>query len=435
MNRQLSKQRLSIRRQIRWGVTVIVLLFGGVGSWAIATEISGAVIAAGSIAVDSNVKKIQHPTGGIVGEIRVRDGDRVQVGDVLVRLDDTLMRANLGVVTKALDELSARRARLEAERDGLTEPLFSVALLARVSNPDVANAVASERKLFEMRAASRVGQKAQLSQRIEQLKKEIAGLAAQESAKARESMFVARELTGARSLSEKGLIPISKLTMLERDAARLEGERAVITATIARTRGKIAETELQILQIGHDLSSEVAKELREADARFGELVERKVAAEDHMRRVEIRAPQGGVIQDLAVHTVGGVASAGEVLMLIVPESDKLVVEARLAPHDVDQVFPGQRVMLRFSAFNQRTTPEIAGTLRHVSADVNRDQRTDAPYYSVRISVDPDQLAALGDIRLVPGMPVEVFAKTADRRVASYLVKPLLDQVTRAFREE
>lgn len=435
MNRQFSRQRLSIRRQIRLGAAAVVLLFGGVGGWAVATEISGAVVAAGSVTVDSNVKKIQHASGGIVGEIKVRDGDRVRAGDVLVRLDDTMVRANLQVIARTLDEFTVRRVRLEAERDGLTGLVFPESLMARASDASVAAVMASERKLFDMRVAARNGQKAQLAQRIGQLKKEIAGLAAQEAAKAREGTFVTKELAGARTLAGQGLIPISKLTVLERDAVRLEGERASITASVAQINGKIAETELQILQVDRDRSSEVGQELRETDIRIGELTERKVAAEDQMRRVEIRAPQDGVVHDMNVHTVGGVAAAGEVLMLVVPDSDRLGVDARIAPQDVDQVFVGQRVMLRFSAFNQRTTPEIAGTLRQVSADVSRDPRTDAPYYTVRIAVDPEELAALGDLRIVPGMPVEVFAKTVDRRVASYLLKPLTDQVARAFRED
>ena len=426
--------RRSIRSQVRLGGAVVVFLVLGVGGWAVATEIAGAVIAAGSIVVDSSVKKVQHPGGGIVGELRVRDGDRVNAGDVLLRLDDTMTRTNLGVVTKALDELAARRARLEAERDGSAAPAFPDDLIARASDSDVINAIASEEKLFHLRKSSRQGQKEQLGQRIEQLQKEIEGLIAQEAGKGREGQFVARELTGIRSLWEQRLVPLTRLTTLERDTARLEGERAQIAASIAQARGKIAETELQILQLERDLSSEVAKELREIDARMGELTERKAAAADQMRRIDVLAPQNGIVHQMAVHTVGGVVAAGETMMLIVPSGDNLIVEARLAPKDIDQVFVGQRVALRFSGLNQRTTPTIEGTLRQISADVAKDPRTDAPYYTMRIDIEPDQLALLDGVQLLPGMPVETFVRTTERNVASYLAKPLGDQIARAFRE-
>jgi HlyD family secretion protein len=228
---------------------------------------------------------------------------------------------------------------------------------------------------------------------------------------------------------------ISKITALERQAARIEGEQSQLTASVARVKGKIAEIELQIIQVDLELASEVGKELGEIDGKIGEFVERKVVAEDELKRVDISAPQSGSVHQSTVHTLGGVINTGETVMLIVPKADNLTVEAKVAPQDIDQLQLGQTAMLRFSAFNQRTTPEISGSLTRISADITTDKNTGASYYTVRIAMAADEVARLGDVTLVPGMPVEVFIKTGDRTVISYLVKPLSDQVMRAFRED
>lgn len=293
----------------------------------------------------------------------------------------------------------------------------------------------NERKLFELRRSARLGQKAQLNQRITQLQDEIRGLTAQQEAKAREIALIGKELEGVRELWKNNLVQITRLTALERDAARLEGERAQLIAAVAQAKGKITETELQVIQIDQDLSSEVAKDMREVDAKSGEYVERKVAAEDQLKRIDIRAPQDGVVLESKVHTVGGVIPAGDAIMLIVPEADNLIVEAKVNPHDIDQVQVGQTAVLRFSAFNLRTTPEINGTVMRVSADTTTDQRTGQSYYTTRIAMTKKEIARLGDVKLIPGMPVEAFVQTGERSVMSYLMKPLQDQFMRAFREK
>jgi HlyD family secretion protein len=415
-------------------VLIVLLLVGGVGGWAATVQISGALIAQGSIVVDQNVQKVQHPTGGIVGELRVRDGDRVKAGDILVRLDETVMRANLAIITKGLNELGARKARLEAERDGAETITFPPALLAQVDDADAVSAVSSERKLFQLRRAERLGQKAQLQQRMRQLNEEIGGIEAQQSAKAQEMTLIERELAGVRDLYARNLVQLTRLTQLEREVARLGGERAQLVAGAAQAKGKIAEINLQILQIDQNLSSEVAKELRDIDGKIGEFVERKVTAEDQLRRTDIRAPQAGVVFQSAVHTIGGVITAGDPIMLIVPDADKLQVEAKVNPQDIDQLQIGQRAVLRFSAFNSRTTPEVDGEVTRVSADTSTDQRTGQSYYTIRIALPPETVTQLGDVRLLPGMPVEAFVQTGERTVISYLMKPLRDQFMRAFRE-
>jgi HlyD family secretion protein len=424
----------SIRRHIFAGVVVIAVLVLGFGGWAGTTQLSGALIAPGQIVVDTNVKKVQHPTGGIVGEVRVRDGDSVKEGDIVVRLDETVTRANLAIVTKGLNELSARKARLEAERDSAPQIKFPP-LLTGSSDPDVRNIMDSEEKLFELRRTARSGQKSQLRQRIAQLQEEITGLTAQQNAKAKEIELIDRELAGVRDLFSKNLIQMNRLTQLEREATRLQGERGQLIATTAQAKGKISELELQIIQIDQELSSEVAKEMRDVDAKIGEFVERKVTAEDQLRRIDIRAPQSGTVFQSTVHTVGGVISAGDAIMLIVPAADNLTVEAKVNPQDINQLQLGQKAILRFTAFNQQTTPEIEGTVSRISADITTDQRTGLGYYTIRIALPAEQVARLGDVKLVPGMPVEAFVQTGERTVISYLMKPLSDHFNRAFREK
>ena len=424
----------SIRLHMIVGLSVILLLVGGLGTWASTAQISGALIAPGAIVVDSNVKKVQHPTGGVVGEVRARDGMSVKAGDVVVRLDDTVTKAGLAIVNKALNGLWARAARLEAEQRGLDQITFPSMLLDRPNDPDVQNVMASESKLFEVRTTGRAGQKSQLRERVAQLKEEIAGLSAQEQAKDKEIALVEKELVGVRSLYEQRLVQLSRLTVLERDAARLSGERAQYIAARAQARGKITETELQIIQVDKDLVSEVSKDLRETNDKIGEFVERKVTAEDQLRRVDIRAPQDGMVLQSTVHTVGGVITAGDAIMMIVPQADDLSVEAKVNPQDIDKLQIGQKTVLRLSALNQRTTPELNGVVSRVSPDVTTDQRTGQSYYTIRVSMSPQEVARLGEVKLIPGMPVEAFVQTGDRTMLSYLMKPLSDQLMRSFRE-
>jgi HlyD family secretion protein len=430
-----SPARRSMRRHLVAAAVVVFILVVGVGGWGATAVISGAVVASGSLVVDTNVKKVQHPTGGIVGELRVRDGDRVHAGDIVVRLDETVTRANLAIVSKGLDELRARKARLESERDGWDTIVFPAQLVAGASDPDLAAAMDSERKLFNLRKTARKGQKAQLQERITQLGEEITGLTAQQNSKAKEITLVERELAGVRDLWNKNLVQLNRLTALEREATRLDGERGQLTAAAAQAKGKVAETALQILQIDQDLASEVAKELRDVDGKIGEFVERKITAEDQLKRIDIRAPQDGSVFQLAVHTVGGVITAGDPIMLIVPEADNLSVEVKVNPQDIDQLQLNQKAILRFSAFNARTTPEIEGIVTRISADTSTDQRTGQTYYTLRISMPAEQIERLGNVKLLPGMPVEAFVQTGERTMLSYLMKPLHDQVMRAFREK
>ncbi|QRE77316.1 HlyD family type I secretion periplasmic adaptor subunit [Methylobacterium aquaticum] len=425
----------SIRRHLLAGAIGGALLFVGAGGWAATAEFSGAVVTAGSLVVESDVKKVQHPTGGVVGELRVKNGDRVAAGDVLLRLDETVVQANLAIVTRSIDESTARRARLEAERDGASDLAVPAELTARSADPVVASLINGERRLFQTRASAREGQKSQLAERVGQLDEQIRGLDEQIAAKAREITLIERELGGVRDLWEKKLVPIQRVSALERDLARLEGEKGTLVSTIAQVRGRITETRLQILQIDQDLRTEVGKELAEIRSKVSEYAERRIAAEDQLRRVEIRAPQDGLVHQLAVHTVGGVVAPGAEIMQIVPTADHLAVEAKLAPQDIDQVHVGQAASLRFSAFNQRTTPVVMGTVSRISPDLTTDPRTGQGTYTTRVAVSDAEMKRLGTVRLTPGMPVEAFIQTESRTVLSFFTKPLTDQVARAFREK
>ena len=428
--------RRSLSRHLMAGTALIAVLVLGAGGWAVTANVAGAVIARGSIVVDSHVQKVQHVAGGVVGELLARDGDKVEAGDVLVRLDSTLTRANLAVVAREMEALSARKARLQAERDGAASIQVPPALAARLDEPNVRNIVDSEQHQFDMRRIARDGQKAQLGERIAQIEQEIEGNLAQQRANAQELTLAQNELDGARDLWKRKLIAVARYTELERQVPQLEAVRGQLLAASARARGQMAEIRLQILQIDRDLGTEVGEALRIAEDRIGELTERRVAAEDQLRRDDIRAPQSGTVHQSTVHTIGGVIQGdGTPIMLIVPENGDLTVEARVRPLDIDQIHVGAEAILRLSAFNRRTTPEMFGTVSRISADTSHDPRTGETYYTIRVAIPTAEIGRLDDLRLMPGMPVEAFVQTGDRSVMSYLVKPAADQIQRAFRDE
>jgi HlyD family secretion protein len=410
---------------------VIGLLAGG--SMAL-LPLAGAVVVPGNLVVQSNVKTIQHPTGGVVAEVAVHNGMRVSAGDLLVRLDATQAQASLQMVSKQLDEVRARSARLVAERDGLTRPSVPDEMTTRLDDPNVKTLLASEASLFRARMTARESQKDLLQNRVSQLGEEIAGLDAQVVSKARQLDLIAGELSGVQDLYEKHLVPLNRLTTLQRESARIEGERGQLTSAIAETKAKIGEAQLQIVRLDQDFRTDVVKELGETQGKEAELTERGVAARDVLERIELRAPTSGVIHQLAAHTIGGVIRAGDAIMEVVPDSDELQIEARLQPNDIDQVRTGQHAMVRFSAFNQRVTPQLSGLVSYVSADTSRDQQTNAPYFTVRVVLPDDERRRLAGLQLVSGMPAEVFMQTGSRTMLSYLFKPIVDQLQRAFIE-
>jgi HlyD family secretion protein len=438
----MSRTGSAYEHELRTGLRI--LLIAGVlgGGWLALVPLAGAVVVPGNLVVQSNVKTIQHPTGGVVAEIKVHDGMHVEAGDLLVRLDATQTQANLQMVSKQLDELRARIARLIAERDGLDQPEMPAELEARSGEDNVRSLLRSENSLFKARFSARKSQKDLLQSRVAQLTEEISGLDAQVDSKAKQLDLIAGELTGVQDLYDKHLVPLTRLTTLQREAARIEGERGQLTSAIAETKSKIGEAQLQIVRIDQDFRTEVVKELGETQGKEAELVERGVAAKDQLDRIEIRAPTSGVIHQLSSHTIGGVIRASDSIMEVVPDSDELLVETRLQPNDIDQVRLGQKAFVRFSAFNQRTTPQLTGTVAYVSATTSHDQGAQAAqggaqgsYFTVRVVLADEERRRLGSLQLVPGMPAEVFMQTGSRTMMSYLLKPITDQMQRAFVEQ
>ena len=422
-----------IRSQTTRALVAGLLFGGGFFAWSALMPLEGAVTASGLVVLEHNIKKVQHQTGGIVGAIRVREGQKVEEGDVLIRLDETSTRANLAIVVNDLMANRARMARLIAERDGAKSIDFSADLQQRaLVSGDVKVALNSELNLFNNRLRAREGQRGQLQERIGQLREEREGLNKQLQS-VEEQLRVARvELADLRGLQEKGLVQRPRITALEREIARNEGILGDVVARTASSLGKIAETEIQITQIDRDTLSEVSRDLRDAETKISELNEKRIAAEDQLRRVDILAPISGVVQQLQVHTVGGVINSTEPLMLITPESDHLIVEARLQPQDRDQVKLDQPTRVRFSSFNQRTTPELNAQVYRISGDVVRDQQTGQYYYTVGVRVPDSEFIRLNGAKLVPGMPAETFFKTDTRTLMSYLVKPLTDHWQTTF---
>jgi len=429
-----SRAGRAFEHELRTGLRILILATLLAGGWLVFMPLAGAVAVPGNLVVRSNVKAIQHPTGGVVAEIKVHNGMRVAAGDLLVRLDATQTQANLQMVSKQLDERRARIARLVAERDGLDRPQIPSELKARSTEDAVRSLLASEDSLFKARLNARTSQKDLLQGRVAQLTEEISGLEAQVASKAKQLELIAGEMTGVQDLYDKRLVPLTRLTTLQRETARIEGERGQLTSAIAETKSKIGEAQLQIVRLDQDFRTDVVKELGETQGKEAELVERSVAARDQLDRIEIRAPTSGVINQLSVHTIGGVIRAGDTIMEIVPDTDDLQIEARLQPNDIDQVRTGQKAFVRFSAFNQRLTPQLIGAVSYVSADTSHDQQTNAPYFTVRITLSEDELRRLGGLQLVAGMPAEVFMQTGSRTMMSYLLKPITDQLHRAFIE-
>lgn len=421
-------------RELKVGLRVLLVATVLIGGWAALVPLAGAVVVPGNLVVQSNVKAIQHPTGGVVAAIPVRNGMRVNAGDLLLRLDATQAQASLQVLTKQLDEFRARSARLVAERDGLARPDLPEELAPRMGESALKALLSAESTLFQARATARESQKGLLRNRIAQLNEEIAGLDAQVASKAKQIELITGELVGVQDLYDKRLVPLPRLTALQREGARIEGERGQLVSSIAETKAKISEAQLQIVRTDQDFRTDVVKELGEVKGKEAELVERAVAARDLLDRIEMRAPVSGVVHQLNAHTIGGVIRGGDTIMEVVPDADDLQIEARLQPTDIDQVRVGQKAFTRFPAFNQRTTPEVAGVVSFISADTSRDQSSSASYFTVRVTLPDEERRRLIGLQLVSGMPAEVFMQTGSRTMLSYLFKPITDQLNRAFVE-
>lgn len=428
-----SENSFAVGPRVIAGVTLGLMLFVGAGGWAATAQLTGAIIAPGMVKVDQNLKSIQHRDGGIISEIAVREGDFVTKGQVMLRLDDAETRAELSIVRTQLVELMAKQARLMAERDNLDAIMMSAELSARTG--DFPHVFFGEKRMFDGNRQNRKSQKEQLVLGIDQLGEEIKGLESQRDAKIDEIALVKTEHGKIKGLTDKRLIETSRKYIIDREMAKLLGERGEVEANIARAKARMGEIRLQIIAIDETARTEAQRELSAIEPKLSELKERRVAIEDRLARADIRAPLSGTVNELSVHTIGGVITPAEKLVTLVPADAALKIEAKLSPTDIDQVFVGQPAKLRFSAFNQRTTPELHGRIAYVSAATSSDPSTGQVYYLADVIVPSDELEKLGDSKLLPGMPVEVFVSTEERTAMSFLSKPLADQFSRAFREQ
>lgn len=416
------------------GLLILLFGFGAFAVWASVAPIDGAAVAPGVLAVESTRKTIQHFEGGIVEEILVNEGDHVDKGQLLIRLDDTEASAQLGMVRAQYLSLLAREARLIAERDGAPEIEFPQELL-NDQDQNILETMDGEQRVFASRRKALEGEKAVLQQRIGQLQEQIRGLEAQSKTKLKRIELYQEEIDGLKELFKKGLGDKSRLREWERLVAELEGEHAEHLASVASTKVRINETELQIVQLDRQMSTEVTSELREVETKLANLYERQRALVKTLERTEIKAPVAGSVVSVNLHTIGGVVKPGEPLLDIVPLDETMIVEAQVNPVDIDRVHPGLDADLRMSAFNARTTPTIPGQVLTVSADSLTDERTGMSYFLARVKVTPEGMEKLEGKTLQPGMPVQVMIITGERTFLEYLMQPITDIFATAFRED
>lgn len=417
------------------GMTALAVLIGVLGVWGVQARIAGAVIATGMIQVESNRQVLQHPQGGVVGALLVKDGDVVSAGDIVLRLDDTQLRSELAIIEGQLFEILARKTRLEAERDGLETILIPDELKEMAAqDPSVQALIDGQTRLFEARAMSLQQSAEQIVEQIAQAENQIDGATAQLAALETQSALIQTELTDSQTLLEKGLTPASRVSSLQREEARLLGEIGNITANIAQLRGQIAALNIERIALTTRLREEAITTLRDMQVQEVELVQRRFSTKDTLSRMDLRAPVSGVIYDSRIFALQAVISPAEPVMYIIPQDQPMVVSARVDPIHVDQVHVGQQATLRFAALDQRLTPEIFGRVTKLSADVFTDDATGASYYQAELIPIEGEMAKLGEQTLLPGMPVEAFIKTGERSPLNYLAKPLTDYFTRAFRD-
>jgi len=426
----------SAARPIWFGLVVIAVLLGGFFAWAVSSQIAGAIIAAGQIEVEQNRQIVQHPDGGVVAEILVKEGDMVEAGDTLIRLDPTLLASQLAITEGQLYEIMARRGRLEAERDRADTITFPEPLLeAAAQRPEVAELMEGQRQLFRARNVTEDKRAEQLANRSVQIRSQIEGIEAQKAALEDQLDLIEQELADQQSLLDRGLAQSARVLALQREAAGLAGQLGELTAARASAEERITEIELQVLQLGTDRQEEAIATLRDLQYNELELTERSLTLREQLARLDLRAPVSGVVYGMEVFTTRAVVRPADPVMFIVPQDRPLVIAARVDPIHVDQVYAGQEVILRFPAFDARTTPELNGRVVQVSADAFTDERSQTAYYRAEIHIPEEEMARLPEgVGLIPGMPVETYMRTSDRTPLAYLVKPLTDYFNRAFRE-
>ncbi|WP_299849119.1 HlyD family type I secretion periplasmic adaptor subunit [uncultured Roseovarius sp.] len=430
------KKAWSARAPMTVGLLGLLLLVGGFGTWAVMTNISGAIIANGRIEVDQNRQVVQHPDGGVVAEILVDEGIEVAAGDVMIRLDATQLKSQLAINESQLYELMARRGRLEAERDGNDKITFDPLLLeAAKVNVDAPDLIAGQQRLMTARAESTTNEIDQLEKRRSQITNQIDGIEAQQISLERQLELISKELTDQQKLLDQGLAQAARVLSLQREEARLSGTMGDLEAQKAQAGGRITEIDIEILKLGSARREEAITRLRDLQYRELELREQRLALIEQLDRLDITAPVSGVVYDLQVFALRSVIRPADPVLYIVPQDRPLIINARVEPIHIDKLTIGQDVILRFSALDQRTTPELNGKVVQISADAFEDERSQVSFYRAEIALSEGEQQRLPDNAvLIPGMPVEAFIRTEDRTPLAYLTKPLTDYFTKAFRE-
>ena len=428
-----TSQTWSARKPLIIGFLALIVLVGGFGTWAVRAQITGAIIASGRIEVDQNRQIIQHPTGGIVAEILVREGEPVEAEEILMRLDDNAYRSELAIIEGQLFELIARRGRLEAERDGMKEIVFD--MLLDEAGAQGESLKAGQLRLFVARRASEDNQIDQLTKRAGQIRNQIEGIVAQQAALTEQLALIEEELVSQQALLDRGLAQAARVLALRREKASLLGSQGDFTAQIAQAEGRITETDIQIITLDNERREDAITRLRDLQFNELELSERRAALLVELDRLDIRAPVSGIVYDLTIFAPRSVVRPADPLMYLVPQDRPLVIAAEVETIHIDQVFVGQEVNVRFSAFDQRRTPELIGRVTQVSADAFEDERRGASFYRAEIILADGEIEKLpDDLTLIPGMPAESFLRTNDRTPLDYLIKPLADYFAKAFRE-
>jgi len=425
----------SAKGYLRAGYILLGVLVLVIGGWSALTSINGAVVAPGVIVVENRPQDVQHLDGGMVAEILVREGNLVSEGDVLVRLDPTQVDASIQILRTRLAEVRALIARLEAERDGLDLVAYPDSVI-QTNTPEVRRAVIGQNRLFAARTAATEGEVSQLGQRVNQLQEQIRGREGLILSSRSQIDLVRDELASLRTLLDRGFVSKTRVLALEREQARLQGDISSSRAEIARLESAIGETRVQILQVEKQRQSDILTQLREAQTQDSEVREQLVTADAQGARISVTAPVSGRVLSTAINTIGEVVAPGGLLMQIVPQDEKLLIETQVAPADIDQVYPGQPARVRLSAFNMRSTPELWGEVTATAPDRLIDEVTGVPYFNVRVTISDEELGRLPpNLEMRPGMPAEAFMQTESRSVLSYLIKPAGDALSRGFREE
>lgn len=431
--KQINTDR-SIRNTVLFGFISLFVMVGAFALWTAYADLNGAVVAPATIVAETYSKKVQHREGGNIQRILVKDGDVVKEGQDLILLDPTETKAELSIIQSQLDEVLIKELRLQAQRDGLVSITLPDTLKARTTEPALADILAGQQRLLTSIFETAQSKKSQLLEQIGQINEQIKGYDAQMAATKSQGDLVAKETEGLRKLQLQGLVPESRIITNDRESARLQGELGQLAASKAAAETKIGEIRLQIIQIDEELRNQALTDLRDTDSKIAELQGRQIAASSRLDRMVIKAPITGTIYQLNVHTEGGVVAPGETLMMVLPANDDLVLQAQVAPNDINQVREGQVASIRFNAFSAKLVPEIGATVTQVAADTTRTDAQTPPFYAIRLTISAKELEKLGENKLKPGMSAEAFVQTEARSPFSYLVKPLTDMLAHAMRE-